>query len=86
MTASGIQIVETNEETYENIVFLNFDGASVFKDEINFKIILPDRYGLKYVKLFTAPESRNTDVVIEEADYVKHSGDWKRKREKKLNH
>lgn len=85
MTASGIQIAEQTEETYENIVFLNFDGASVYKDESNFKIILTDRYGLKYEKLFTAAENGNTDVVIEEADYVKQSGDWKRKIEKKLN-
>lgn len=85
MTASGIQIAEQEKETYENIVFLNFDRKSVYKDESNFKIILTDRYGLKYEKLFTATENGNTDVVIEEADYVKQSGDWKRKIEKMLN-
>ena len=85
MTASGIQIAEQEKETYENIVFLNFDRKSVYKDESNFKIILTDRYGLKYEKLFTAAEKGNTDVVIEEADYVKQSGDWKRKIEKMLN-
>lgn len=78
-------IKHSNEETVENIVFNDFDKDAAFEDESQFKIILIDRYGLRYEKIFEASEIGNTDVSIEESDYVKQSGDWKRKFGRTLN-
>lgn len=85
MTADGMLIVHQKEKKAENIVFVNFDPKQVFKNETQFKIILTDRYGLKYEKEFTANNEGNTNVVVEKSDQVKQSGNIKKKIEQILN-
>lgn len=86
-TESGVMVKHTNKETTDNIVFKDFDKDSAFENETNFKITLIDRYGLKYEKPFIASSKGNTDVVINDSNYVKQSfwGDLKRKIEKAIN-
>lgn len=85
MTADGTPIVHQKEKKAENIVFLNFDPKQAFKNETQFKIILTDRYDLKYEKEFTANNKGNTNVVVEESDQVKQPGNSKKKIERILN-
>ena len=86
-TESGVMVKHTNKETTDNIVFKDFDKDSAFENETNFKITLIDRYGLKYEKPFIASSKGNTDVVINDSNYVKQSfwGDLKIKIEKAIN-
>lgn len=85
MTADGTLIVHQERKKAENIVFVNFDPKQAFKSETQFKIILIDRYGLKYEKEFTANNEGNTNVVVEESDQVKQPGNSKKKIERMLN-
>lgn len=84
-TLSGIPVSHKDFENAGTIIFRNFDERNAFKDESDFKLILIDRYGLKYEKAFTANTKGNTDVTIEKSDYVKQPGDFTRKIEKTLN-
>ena len=82
----GVMIGEEKKDVnVSNIVFKNFDENGAFENESEFRIILIDRYDMKYMKVFTANSEGNTDVVISESDQVKQSGDWIRGIEKWLN-
>ena len=87
MTESGVMVKHIDKQTTDNIVFNNVDKNSDFKNETKFKIILIDRYGLKYEKTFIASTKGNTNVVINESNFVKQSffKDLKRKIEKAIN-
>lgn len=78
-TADGILVYVVEEKKDENIVLKNFDKDKVYKDEKKFKVILIDRYGLRYEKIFEASEKGNTDVIVEQTDYVSQKGDFFRK-------
>lgn len=84
-TDDGVMIARANRIIVGNHVFENFDKNEAYKDETQFKITLIDRYGLRYEKIFSASQSGNTDVVIDESNYVKQPGDWKRKVERMLS-
>ena len=84
-TAQGVLVARQEKLTEKNIVFANFDSKSAFKNEKDFKITLIDRYGLKYEKIFKAKEEGNTDVVIDEKDYVAQDGDWFKKVKRFFN-
>lgn len=84
-TAQGVLVARQENLTEKNIVFANFDSKSAFKNEKDFKITLIDRYGLKYEKIFKAKEEGNTDVVIDEKDYVAQDGDWFKKVKRFFN-
>lgn len=85
LTDKGVLIDHKDLIKNENIVFKNFDKNNAYEDEKKFKIILIDRYGLKYERVFESNAESNTDVVVTENDYVKQKGDSKRKLERAIN-
>lgn len=84
-TTKGVLIARQEKIKETNIVFSNFDAEEAFNNEKDFKITLIDRYGLKYEKIFKAKEKGNTDIVIDEKDYVAQDGDWFRKAKRFFN-
>lgn len=84
-TENGVFIDHRKNSKLGNLIFKNFDSENAYKDEENFKIILIDRYGLKYEHKFSVNEEGNTDVLVSESDLVKQSGNLRKKLERKLN-
>ncbi len=78
-TAEGLLVARQEKLTESNIVFADFDSNGSFSDEKSFKVTLIDRYGLKYEKIFEAKEKGNTDVSIDDKNYVSQDGDWFKK-------
>ena len=78
-TAEGLLVARQEKLTESNIVFADFDSNGSFGDEKSFKVTLIDRYGLKYEKIFEAKEKGNTDVSIDDKNYVSQDGDWFKK-------
>ena len=84
-TKNGTLIDHKNKQETENITFKDFDKKHAFENEKEFKVILINRFGLKYEKDFIAKNTGTTDVVIDESCYVKQLGDWKKNVEKLLD-
>ena len=84
-TTQGVLIARQEKIREKNIVFSNFDAQEAFSNEKDFKVTLIDRYGLKYEKIFKAKEKGNTDVVIDDENYVAQDGDWFRKVKRFFN-
>ena len=84
-TVQGVLVARKEKIIEENIVFANFDAQEAFSNEKEFKITLIDRFGLKYEKTFKAKEKGNTDIVIDEKDYIAQEGDWFRKVKRFFN-
>lgn len=78
-TADGALVCIVKEKKDENIVLKDFDSKKAFENEKMFKIILIDRYGLRYEKIFEAAEKGNTDVIVEQTDFVSQKGDFFKK-------
>lgn len=75
-TTQGVLVARKEKLTENNIVFANFDSKGAFKNEKDFKVTLIDRFCLKYEKTFQAKEEGNTDIVIDDENYVAQDGDW----------
>ena len=84
-TTQGVLIARKEKLTENNIVFANFDSKGAFKNEKDFKVTLIDRFCLKYEKTFQAKEEGNTDIVIDDENYVAQDGDWFRKVKRFFN-
>lgn len=84
-TIQGVLVARKEKITENNIIFANFDGNGAFKNEKDFKITLIDRYGIKYEKTFKAKEEGNTDIVVDDKNYVSQDGDWFRKVKRLFN-
>lgn len=84
-TKNGTIIDHRKNQDVENITFKNFDEKHAFENEKEFKIVLINRFGLKYEKDFIVKDTGATDVVIDESCYVKQLGDWKKNVEKLLD-
>lgn len=78
-TADGVLVHIDKEKKEDNIVFQDFDSKKAFKDAKMFKVILIDRYGLRYEKIFEAADKGNTDVIVEQTDFVSQKGDFFKK-------
>ena len=84
-TTQGVLVARKEKLTENNIVFANFDSKGAFKNEKDFKVTLIDRFCLKYEKTFQAKEEGNTDIVIDDENYVAQDGDWFRKVKRFFN-
>ena len=84
-TTQGVLIARKEKLRENNIVFANFDSKGAFKNEKDFKVTLIDRFCLKYEKTFQAKEEGNTDIVIDDKNYVAQDGDWFRKVKRFFN-
>ena len=84
-TTQGVLVARKEKLTENNIVFANFDSKGAFKNEKDFKVTLIDRFYLKYEKTFQAKEEGNTDIVIDDENYVAQDGDWFRKVKRFFN-
>lgn len=84
-TVQGVLVARKEKITERNIVFANFDGHGAFKNEKDFKITLIDRYGIKYEETFKVKGEGNTDIVVDDKNYVSQDGDWFRKVKRLFN-
>lgn len=80
---NDIQIGDKKDEPNDDDI--SFYIPKKYDKYENFKIVLIDRYDLKYEKEVIANIKGKTEVVICEDDYVKQKGDWKKKIDKFFN-
>lgn len=82
---SGTEIEEM-EQTNPDETSFSVKIPEQYSENLNFTVILIDRYGMKYEKEITnVPDKGRTEVIISKENYVEEKGDFKNKIDKFFN-